>query len=643
MERVGEDAAGEGDQVEGQQQDQHPARGIALGEQSTESRPPPDRCGRHGRILTEGLLQGNETTRKSEDEGASEPSARIGRVLAAGIALAVVACFLPVVFNDFVDWDDPEAFANNPFYRGLGPDQLRWMFGNFLLGHYQPLAWLTLGLDYSLWGMHPAGYHLTSLLLHAANAVLCFFAIDTLLRLRGTDGAASAWAAAAGALFFALHPLRVEPVAWAAIRGDTLAALFFLAAVLAYLKGRVGLCFLLFLMSLLSKATALALPVVLLVLDTLVTGRARRERGSVIWIEKIPFFALTGLAMFVAFQAKNMAQAVVASQGEVVHGLLERILQAGYGATFYLAKTLLPTNLVPLYPLERTFESPAPLYTICVALVVGTSVLLIAMRRRVPALLGAWIAYGALVSPVLGFAQSGPQLAADRYTYLASLPWSALLAGALVTLTSRGGRLAGRRRVVGAGVVLVLLALGMASFVQSRIWHDSITLWNRIVEVHPESGLVHFYRANTRRTTGDPQGAIADYDRALALRVPLRSDALMNRGAAWQLLGDRERAIADMSEAIRIDSQARWYLNRGSARVEWDPSAAIADWSEALRLDPDLVDAYHARGAARDVIGMRAGAIADYRSALERASPDWPPRAQVEGRLAYLLANRPVL
>jgi Tfp pilus assembly protein PilF len=583
-------------------------------------------------------LQGNETTRES----GSEPSARVERVIAVAIAFAVVACFLPVVFNDFVDWDDPEAFANNPFYRGLGPDQLRWMFGNFLLGHYQPLAWVTLGLDYSLWGMHPAGYHLTSLLLHAANAVLCFFAIDALLRLRGADRGASAWAAAAGALCFALHPLRVEPVAWAAIRGDTLAAFFFLAAVLAYLKERVGLCLLLFLVSLLSKATALALPVVLLVLDYLVTGRARRERAGVIWIEKIPFFALTGFAMLVAFQAKKMALAVVAAEGEVVHGLLERILQAGYGATFYLAKTLVPTNLVPLYPLERTFESPAPLYYLCVALVVATSILLVAMRRRLPCLLGTWIAYGALVSPVLGFAQSGPQLVADRYSYLASLPWAALLAGALVTVSSQGRPFAGRQRVIAAGVALLLVALGVASFVQSRIWRDSITLWNRIVEVHPESGLVYFYRANTRRTTGDPEGAIEDYERALALRVPLRSDALMNRGAAWQLLGDRERALADMSEAIRVDPQARWYLNRGSARVESDPSAAIADWSEALRLDPDLVDAYHARAAARDVLGMHSSAIGDYRSALERASPHWPPRAEVEGRLAVLLANRPI-
>jgi tetratricopeptide (TPR) repeat protein len=583
-------------------------------------------------------LQSNETRRGS----GGETRPHVECVIALGIAVAVVACFLPVVFNDFVDWDDPEAFANNPFFRGLGSDQLRWMFGNFLLGHYQPLAWVTLGLDYSLWGMNPAGYHLTSLLLHAANAVLCFLAIDTLLRVRGAEGAAVPWAAAAGALFFALHPLRVEPVAWAAIRGDTLAALFFLAALLAYLKGRVGICLLLFALSLLSKATALALPVVLLVLDYTTTGRARRESAPRIWVEKIPFFALTGLAMLVAFQAKNMARAVVPSQGDVVHGLLERVLQAGYGASFYLAKTLVPTNLVPLYPLERTFESPAPLYFVCVAFIIATSVVLIAMRRRVPALLGAWIAYGALVSPVLGFAQSGPQLAADRYTYLACLPASALLAGALVHLTSGGGRPAGRSRLVAGGVALVLVALGGASFVQSRIWHDSLTLWNRIVEVHPESGLVHFYRANTRRTTGDPEGAIADYDRALALRIPLQSDTLMNRGTTWQLMGDRGQALEDMSEAIRIDPQARWYLNRGSVRVESDPTAAIADWSEALRLDPDLVDAYHARAAARDVLGMRSGAIEDYRAALERASPQWPPRAQVEGRLAYLRANRPV-
>src|SRR2546422_10111451 len=153
------------------------------------------------------------------------------------IAFSTFAAFLPALQNQFVNWDDAENFLDNPHYRGLAWTHLRWMWTTHL-GHSIPLTWMTLGLDYLLWGMKPVGYHLTSLLLHAANAVVFYFVAGRLLGLarpgaveRGQAGLALS--AAFAALLFALHPLRVESVAWATERRDVLSGLFYLLTLLA--------------------------------------------------------------------------------------------------------------------------------------------------------------------------------------------------------------------------------------------------------------------------------------------------------------------------------------------------------------------------------------------------------------------------
>src|SRR6059058_1354082 len=195
------------------------------------------------------------------------------------IALVTVAAFLPALQNQFVSWDDAENFLDNPHYRGLGWSQLHWMWTTHL-GHYIPLTWMTLGLDYLLWGMNPVGYHLTSLLLHAANAVVFFFVVRRLLARAlpspSEHGYALAVSSGVAALVFAIHPLRVESVAWATERRDVLSGLFYLLTILMYLRARereergrgwYWLSVAAFVGALLSKSMVVNLPVVLLILD----------------------------------------------------------------------------------------------------------------------------------------------------------------------------------------------------------------------------------------------------------------------------------------------------------------------------------------------------------------------------------------
>jgi hypothetical protein len=201
------------------------------------------------------------------------------RETALALVLAVVVVFGHALYNEFVQWDDPINLIDNKNYRGLGWAQLRWMFSTTLMGHYIPVTWLTFGLDYVVWGMESGGYHFTNLVLHAANVVLFFFLALRLLRR------AVPWAtaletragAALAALFFGIHPLRAESVAWATERRDVLSGFMFLACVLCYVastdhlgrgrRRRLLAALVFFVLALLSKSITMTLPLALLIID----------------------------------------------------------------------------------------------------------------------------------------------------------------------------------------------------------------------------------------------------------------------------------------------------------------------------------------------------------------------------------------
>ncbi len=569
------------------------------------------------------------------------------------VALASFATFLPVLANGFVNWDDGQHFLENPGYRGLGPAQLRWMFTSFQIGgHYQPLAWLTLGLDYLVWGLDPRGYHATALLLHTLNAVLVYLAILRLLpRTSGADPLAR-WAAAGGALFFGVHPLRVEPIAWATDRGNLLATLLLLIAFHAYL-GAVSaapsaatarrahrLALVAMAASLLARAWAVTLPLVLLVIDGLVLQRfglaaGDRERRRGVLREKLPYAAIAAAGFVMALFAKGYSSSLVLS-GAIPHGVRERVLQAGWGLAFYLGRTLAPFGLSPLHPLERQLVAPDPAIVFGVAATAVITLAVWRLRRRAPALLAAWLCYALLVSPVLGFAQAGPQIAAERYSYLAGIPFAALFAAGLLRL-ARTATPTGRRALT-AGCAVAFSGLALLSAAQCLVWRDSTSLWRRALAVYPDSGLVRFYWGNTLREQGDLSGAIAEYDHALALGVPLAASAHNNRSVAHQARGELALALADMDEAIRLAPSAPAYTNRALLRLANDRAGAISDFSEAIRLEPDAPDVYRLRGIARERAGDAAGARQDLLAALERAGPGWRERDDVRGRLGRLEA-----
>ena len=602
------------------------------------------------------------------------------------VALVVFLCFLRVLACGFVDLDDIYIFVGNPNYRGLSPHHLAWMFTTFLLGPYQPLSWVTHGAVYLVWGMDPMGYHLVNLLLHVANALLFALFTQRLLQLVWSldpprSVVALPVAAAVGALFFAIHPLRVEAVAWVTERREVLASFFLLLTLLAYIRMEREnrtvqshvlrwwlISIVCYALSLLSKATAMTLPVVLLVLDVYPLQRFAGADGRLrlrtrVLVEKLPYLALALGAAAAALYGQRQEAALSLAN----HGLTARVAQAAYGLCFYLWKTLVPFGLRPLYTLERGLDPTQPQFVGAMLVVAAITGGLIQLRKRYPWALVAWTCYVVTVSPVLGFVQSGAQIAADRYTYVPCMPWAVLLAAGIYRLwgLAERGRLARPARIAIAAAILAQLGLfGVRTVQQTGIWKDSFSLWDHVLSIEPNA-LAYKNRGHERRVRGDLDGALADlnealrrepeelqmhwgvpgylpltahYERGKVLEAQGNSDAALaefnldisldpnfgpahaGRAKALQLKGDPDGALAEYDEALRLlPEDVEAVINRGNLRqMRGDLAGAIADFNQALTMEPERFDVYYNRANARKAMGDLDGALADYNEALRR-------------------------
>jgi len=568
----------------------------------------------------------------------------VGRLVPVMIFFLTIAAFLPALHNGFVNWDDADNLLENPNYRGLGWTQLRWMFTTFYMGHYQPLSWLSFAFDYLVWGMAPFGYHLTNLLLHAANAVLFYFIAVRLLS--PAPSASSAFgeyslqvAAGFAALLFSVHPLRVESVAWATERRDVLSGLFFLLILFCYLKAVTGergdfarwrnFALAAYASSLLSKAGGITLPVVLLLLD--IYPLRRLKGGLREWLgpefqpvlrEKVPFLLLALVFGAVALFAQHEAGALTALEG---YGAAARLAQAFFGIAFYLWKSALPLSLSPLYELPLPFNPWGWPFVLSDAVVLAVSAGLYRCRRAWPAGPAIWIYYIVLLVPVSGVAQSGPQIAADRYTYLSCLGW-ALLGGA--TLVYGLGKLERRKSIaLSAMAGLALLALGALTWKQTLVWRDSETLWQHVLSVSEnsifKSSFAHYNLGAIRAGRGELDEAVGYYRRSLEL-YPAYPKAHYDLAIALSRQGKLEEALEQYHRTIELaPNHFKAHINLGTllARQGKFPEA-IDHYRQALKIEPDSANAHFNLGVAMAAQGEMKEAIVYFRRAL-RIQPDF--------------------
>ena len=398
--------------------------------------------------------------------------------LAGAVVLAAVLAFLPTLRNGFVtDWDDRANFLDNTAFRGIGAVQLHWAWTARLLGVYQPLGWMLLGVQYVVFGLNPLGYHAVSVMLHAVNSILLFILIRRLLVLSFNKvNLQISISSALAATLWAIHPLRVEVVAWASCQPYLPCAALVLGSMLAYLHAHecqelkrswYVLSLMSFMAAGLFKGTAMMLPLVLLIIDVYPLGRIRvGRRLADIWplVENLPF-ALVGMSIgLAAIWAREPSH--IPPAGSVV----ERFMHSAYGLGFYLLKTILPVGLTPYRFIPEPF---GPFESEFLIAALGLCAVLIAVTKlstRWPAVGAAWLTYAVILMPVLGFVRVSDLLVSDRYSYLATMSLFALLAATLARVPESHWRL----------VVITSLTVGVIlsylTWVQCGTWCNSQTL-----------------------------------------------------------------------------------------------------------------------------------------------------------------------
>lgn len=558
--------------------------------------------------------------RQAEPKGFS----RGALVLASVPALLTFVVYLGALGNGFVTWDDGPYVYENPGIRTMDAEFFRRVLTVPVYSNWHPVTVISYAVDYSLWGLDPWGYHLVNNIFHALNASLVFVLALKIAGLAGA-GREGRWrgftpgSALVASLLFGLHPLHVESVAWISERKDVLSAFFSILSVLAYLRYAAGergrgilwysLTFALLALAVMSKPMAVTVPVVFLVLDFYPLDRLRASskgpgRTVRLLLEKVPFFALSLLSSVMTILAQSTAMP------EEGAGLLlyERLLVAARAVFFYLYKMLLPTGLSPLYPLTKGIAPLSFEYAVPAAAFVVCTVLAVVLRRH-RWFAASWLCYVVTLLPVSGIVQVGTQAAADRYTYMPSIPVF-MLAGAGVFAYI------GKRRSRGRSVVLpvaltaaALTACAVLTERQTVVWKDGLTLWDHQVRNYPEHAISYDYRGETYELLGRKEEALADYTRAIAVE-PGFIDSYIYRGNLLNALGRHGEALNDFDEAIkRGGERAGTYNYRGVTHFHLkEYKLAEEDFMAAIRLRPAYPDPYHNLSYLYSALGDHARA-----------------------------------
>lgn len=520
--------------------------------------------------------------RSEREPGSSGPGKREARplLLAPGLALLTLLTFLPALDNGFVAYDDDLYVTANPgVQQGITAAGLRWALAAVVAENWHPVTLASHMLDAELFGLDPRGHHLTSLVLHAANVLLLFSF------LRRTTGAS--WRSAAAAALFAVHPTRVESVAWVAERKDVLSGLFFFLCLLAYARyaerpslPRYLAVVAALALGLAAKPMLVTLPFVLLLLDLWPLGRFRPGRLRPLLLEKLPLLALSAAAS---------AATLVAQRGALAEALPlgQRLANALVAYATYLGKILLPRDLAVFYPM------PPALPTWKVA---GAALLLavltaaaLQLGRRATYLPVGWFWFLGMLVPVIGLVQVGSQSMADRYTYLPAVGLFLIAAWGLPDALPRRKA---ARPILTTATLAAILVLALAARAQTVHWRNTITLFHHAAAVTEGNYVAHLNLAEALREAGRREEALEHYRAAIAAR-PRLPRAYAALGGALRSWGHPAEALPPLRTALELDpTDARTHATLAMALDDLDRTEeAIAALRRALELDPSMANA----------------------------------------------------
>ena len=505
-------------------------------------------------------------------------------------AILVLTClaYIPVFTNGFTNWDDNIFVTSNELIRSFLWFNIKTWFAQPFVGQFQPLVLLSFALDYSIDGYNPVVFHISNLLLHLVNTFLVFKFIDLLFK--------NTFVALLTSLLFGIHTLNVESVAWITERKNVLFTLFYLWSMICYIKYLEKSKFkyflytlMLFVFALASKSAAVTLPVVLVLIDYLYQ---RDQFKKLVILEKAPFFVLS---LFVGISTIVAHQYYGALTNATGYSFLMRVLISAQAMLFYLEKLILPINLSTYYPLSADFRTRFPEliigFIIIYGLIIGAIVFAIKKRNK-------FILFGLgffVISLILFIIPAGvPVLTTDRYAYVPFIGLFLVISYALYILIETSSGL----KILGISIIVVFIStLGFLTFNQSKIWHDSITLWNNVINKTGETSFPLMKRGIAYRHLNDFDKALNDFDKSIEMnnQYPVVYE---NRGYIYLLQEDYKKAILDFNKALKIDSKSAYSLrNLGLCYLNLlEYEKALSILNQSLEIEPDNAYALKTRG-----------------------------------------------
>lgn len=525
-------------------------------------------------------------------------------VVLIGLCFAV---FGQALWFDFIRFDDPTYVTENiKIQSPITLGGLTWMILETSAGYWHPLTWLSFMLDYQLYGLNAAGYHLTNLLLHILSTLLLFGLFHRMTR--------EIWPSALVASLFALHPLHVETVAWISKRKDVLSAFFWMTSLWSYIYyteqpnvKRYLIILLPFTLALMSKPMVVTLPLIMLILDFWPLKRLSSLNEAALRVrEKLPFFLMAAffswITIYIRYPGKNpMVDTIPFSY---------RLANAPVAFVTYLKKTFFPYELAVFYP----FPSLIPAHEVIIAsiIIVMISIWMVLLTRKMPYLLAGWLWYAITLLPVIGIIQVIERALSDNYTYLP------LIGIFMMAAWGTSGLLNHKRFkifLLPLGVI-ILLGLSLLSWRQCATWQNNITVFGHATRVTRDNLLAHINLGFALNAQGKNEEALEHFTQAVRIN-PHCPEAYYNRGTMYGEMNRYDLAMEDFKKAILLKPDyVDAHYNMGTLYAKRGHYLrAIEKYNEAIRLDPGYVLAYYSRGLAYLLQGKNDPGCRDARRA----------------------------
>jgi tetratricopeptide (TPR) repeat protein len=546
------------------------------------------------------------------------------------VAVLTFIVYISALKLGFTNWDDPVYVYENPFLKDLSFEGLKKLTVMNFAGNHHPITMLTLALNYGISGQAPFSYHFVNIILHLTNSLLVFYFVYLISGHKME-------VAFVCSLLFGLHPMHVESVAWVSGRKDLVYSVFFLAGLITYIKyistknikWLVGTA-LLFILSALSKPSAVIFPLVLFLVDFILERKTDKRNI----LEKVPLLLISVVFGLLTLMSQ---QEVGALGDKPFYSVFQRILFASHSLVIYFVKSMVPFHLSAFHPYPSTKDIPAFFY-IAPFLVLGAVAMVFYFLRRKRIIVFGLLFFLVNLLLILQLISVGNAIMAERYTYIPYIGLFFILGSGLSYILRSGKKPIKQWAIPATGAFLLFTAImGYATFERNMVWKDSESLWSDQIEKYPEQTIGYYNRGYFLSRKEQYKPAIVDYTKALLLN-PNYYEAAYNRAQAYRLTGQNEQAIEDYRTAMKIrTTEINPQLNIGLAFLNLKKySQALEAYNKVVKNYPDQYETWFGRGNAYFFLKDFKNAVSDYTKAIElnpKFSDLWYNRASSYGNM----------